>query len=207
MPAPRRATAAPSAMPEPRHPSPWRLAADRGGTFTDCAALTPSGEFKRCKVLSSGILRARIAALAGPQSCRPDRSWDVPDGCFVGWQIRFADGPPATITSWQNATLSWDRPDLTPAPGDVLELSTGEPAPVVGARLLTGTPLAPVMARFVADIRSAMGPEVSLRFLTSAGGLAPADSFRPCDSLLSGPAGGVAGAAAHESANYSVFGC
>lgn len=352
MPAPRRATAAPSAMPEPRHPSPWRLAADRGGTFTDCAALTPSGEFKRCKVLSSGILRARIAALAGPQSCRPDRSWDVPDGCFVGWQIRFANGPPATITSWQNGTLSWDRPDLAPAPGDVLELSTGEPAPVVGARLLTGTPLAaafppmeyrlattlatnallegtsarpvlfitagfpdlliigdqrradlfalghhrdaplhgevvevterldatgnvlvpldrdalaskaaalaaagcrtaaialahsdvnpaheravaailqsagftaisissdlapvirllpraqtavvnaalaPVMARFVADIRSAMGPEVSLRFLTSAGGLAPADSFRPCDSLLSGPAGGVAGAAA-----------
>jgi hypothetical protein len=80
-------------MPEPQHPSAWRLAADRGGTFTDCAALTPSGEFKRCKVLSSGILRARIAALAGPQSCRPDRSWDVPDGCFVGWQIRFADGP------------------------------------------------------------------------------------------------------------------
>ena len=352
MPAPRRAPAAPSAMPEPQHPSAWRLAADRGGTFTDCAALTPSGEFKRCKVLSSGILRARVAALTGPQSCRPDRPWDVPDGCFVGWQIRFATHLPATITSWQNGTLSWDRSDLTPAPGDVLELSTGEPAPVVGARLLTGTPLnaafppmeyrlattlatnallegtsarpvlfitagfpdlliigdqrradlfalghhrdaplhgevvevterldangkvlvpldrdalagkaaalaaagcrtaaialahsdvnpaheravaailqsagftaisisselapvirllpraqtavvnaalAPVMARFVADIRSAMGPDVSLRFLTSAGGLAPADSFRPCDSLLSGPAGGVAGAAA-----------
>lgn len=36
----------------------------------------------------------------------------------------------------------------------------------------------------------------SMMVMTSAGGLSAAGTYRPCDSLLSGPAGGVAGAAA-----------
>ncbi len=54
--------------------------------------------------------------------------------------------------------------------------------------------LTPVMEHFVRRVASALdGGEPWL--MTSAGGLVPASRFRPKDSLLSGPAGGLVGAA------------
>ncbi|MCW1923436.1 hydantoinase B/oxoprolinase family protein [Luteolibacter arcticus] len=53
--------------------------------------------------------------------------------------------------------------------------------------------LAPVMERFVRRVAGPLGAEPWL--MTSAGGLVPAGDFRPKDSLLSGPAGGLVGAA------------
>lgn len=55
--------------------------------------------------------------------------------------------------------------------------------------------LAPLIDMYVAGVRSALGERSSLHVMTSAGGLAHPDSFRPKDSLLSGPAGGIVGAA------------
>src|SRR5690606_22373591 len=52
-----------SAMPAaPRDPAPWRIAIDTGGTFTDAIALSPTGELRTAKVLSSGALRATVVA-------------------------------------------------------------------------------------------------------------------------------------------------
>jgi len=56
--------------------------------------------------------------------------------------------------------------------------------------------LHPVMQTFIDHIRERIGPDTNLLTMTSAGGLEPADTYRPKDSLLSGPAGGVSGAAA-----------
>ena len=41
----------------------WQIRIDVGGTFSDGWALTPSGSQIRCKVLSSGILRASVVAI------------------------------------------------------------------------------------------------------------------------------------------------
>ncbi len=51
------------------------------------------------------------------------------------------------------------------------------------------------MDRFTAGLRNGL-PEARLMLMTSAGFLAQAEKFRPVDSLLSGPAGGVVGALA-----------
>lgn len=59
--------------------------------------------------------------------------------------------------------------------------------------------LAPVIHNYIRRIRQKMesaGQETTLRIMTSAGGLVDASLFHPKDSLLSGPAGGVVGAAA-----------
>ncbi len=53
--------------------------------------------------------------------------------------------------------------------------------------------LNPVLRRYVAGIRGALGPRAACRAMTSAGGLVPAEGFRGRDCLLSGPAGGVVG--------------
>ncbi|MEM7102078.1 MAG: hydantoinase B/oxoprolinase family protein [Bacteroidota bacterium] len=53
--------------------------------------------------------------------------------------------------------------------------------------------LEPVMNAYISNVRKMVNGQ--LLIMTSAGGLLPADAFRPKDSLLSGPAGGVVGAA------------
>ena len=56
--------------------------------------------------------------------------------------------------------------------------------------------LHPVMQSFIDHIQGKVGPDAKLLTMTSAGGLEPTETYRPKDSLLSGPAGGVSGAAA-----------
>jgi 5-oxoprolinase (ATP-hydrolysing) len=56
--------------------------------------------------------------------------------------------------------------------------------------------LQPVMRRFLDHLGEKFGPGSTLLTMTSAGGLEPMAHFCPKDSLLSGPAGGVSGAAA-----------
>ncbi|MEE2680778.1 MAG: hydantoinase B/oxoprolinase family protein [Planctomycetota bacterium] len=54
----------------------------------------------------------------------------------------------------------------------------------------------PVMERFIDGLSTSADPESTKLFvMTSSGGLAPADRFTAKDGLLSGPAGGVVGAA------------
>ena len=66
----------------------WRIAADTGGTFTDCHAVTPEGEVKRCKVLSSGSVRARVvewSAEAGEVTL--EGLPEAADAVWPGWRI------------------------------------------------------------------------------------------------------------------------
>jgi 5-oxoprolinase (ATP-hydrolysing) len=54
--------------------------------------------------------------------------------------------------------------------------------------------LAPIIDNYIKKINNKL-PDDSLRVMTSAGGLVHASLFQPKDSLLSGPAGGIVGAA------------
>ncbi|MEE2657721.1 MAG: hydantoinase B/oxoprolinase family protein [Candidatus Latescibacterota bacterium] len=56
--------------------------------------------------------------------------------------------------------------------------------------------LGPVIGDYLGAVQDALGPNSEVHVMTSAGGLVGAPRFRAKDSLLSGPAGGVAGAAA-----------
>lgn len=59
---------------------------------------------------------------------------------------------------------------------------------------VTNAYLAPIIYNYVARIQSGLSG-ATLKIMTSAGGLVDAGNFNPKDSLLSGPAGGVVGAA------------
>jgi len=54
--------------------------------------------------------------------------------------------------------------------------------------------LTPIMRRYLDQVRAAVTPG-PLQVMTSAGGMLAASELRACDALLSGPAGGVVGAA------------
>jgi 5-oxoprolinase (ATP-hydrolysing) len=62
-----------------------------------------------------------------------------------------------------------------------------------GDTTLVDAYLSPVLARAVSRVADALGTSVPLAFMQSNGGLTGAASFRGCDAVLSGPAGGVVG--------------
>lgn len=115
----------------------WRIAADTGGTFTDCHALDPQGRESRCKVLSTGHLRATWQA--GKLSGLPP----LPNGLLRGFSIRSLTHHESRLITHhgENGQITLDSP--APAEwhaGALVELFTGEEAPVLGARLLINTP-------------------------------------------------------------------
>jgi len=131
----------------------WRLAVDTGGTFTDCLAVDPEGRVRRAKVLSTAALRTRIAARLGEAAVRlaplgGAGGGALPAGFFAGCALRLLGPAGAGAGEWQvlasgafGATLELDRP-LPPGDliGAAVELRAAEEAPVLAARLLTGTP-------------------------------------------------------------------
>ncbi len=120
----------------------WCIAADTGGTFTDCHALDTQGRESRCKVLSTGHLRAVVASKTATQ-LRLSGLPPLPAAFLVGFHVNdVGSAEVRTITAFNNATgeITLDAPSLWQV-GTLLELSTGEEAPVLGARILTNTPL------------------------------------------------------------------
>jgi 5-oxoprolinase (ATP-hydrolysing) len=144
--------------------SSWRLWADTGGTFTDCLAVDPAGRLHRAKVLSTSALRARVAERRGPAALRLAAVWPAPAGFFRGYTFRLlgVEHAPRRAVDWDpdSGVVHLDGP----LPGDLAgqligqacELRSPEEAPVLAARLVTGTPLdapLPAMAMRVATTR------------------------------------------------------
>ncbi len=77
---------------------------------------------------------------------------------------------------------------------------SSEVAPVIkivprGETTVLDAYLDPVIASYLSEIQSHLPPSSALRLMTSAGGLVSMNRFSGKDSVLSGPAGGVVGAA------------
>jgi 5-oxoprolinase (ATP-hydrolysing) len=122
----------------------WQIWIDTGGTFTDCIAVNPSGELRRCKVLSSGALRDRIEAVDGQGRIYLRGRSEIPDGFLKGYRLSVLGGETEVEIVEHDVTtgalVPMDRgvafEDESP-----VELRSGEEAPLLAARLITGTPL------------------------------------------------------------------
>ncbi len=122
----------------------WRLAIDTGGTFTDCLAIAPTGETVRAKVLSSSALRGRVLAGAGAE-WRLDGPWPALEALLVGYRFRLLAEPGevrVVEAHGGDGVVRLDRPmPRSAAVGEACELASPEEAPVLAARLVTGTAL------------------------------------------------------------------
>lgn len=121
----------------------WDIWADTGGTFTDALARAPNGALHRAKVLSSGRLRGRIV---GGSSDSPliEHKWgawaQTPDAA-AGWRMAVLGtaGPAVEVRSSRGSSMRLAA-QLPLRAGAVFELISDDEAPILAARLLTGTP-------------------------------------------------------------------
>ena len=125
----------------------WQIWIDTGGTFTDCVAISPEGRQCRAKVLSSSSLRGRIQSHTADGGLQVLAPWLNKDSLFRSYQFRLLDTSHRKVSVSKaiakEAILYLDDPDFAKsiATGAEFEITAGEEAPVLAARLVTNTPL------------------------------------------------------------------
>lgn len=142
--------------------APWRICVDTGGTFTDCIAFAPDGTERRVKVLSSSSLRGSVAQRIDARTLRIAQKWAAPDDFPRGCRVRpLGDAGPGTAVAGFDSKASVLRLADNAAPllvaGAAFEILCGEEAPVLAARLATGTPMGAPL------------PPIELRLATTRG--------------------------------------
>ncbi len=123
----------------------WRIWIDTGGTFTDCLAYDPDGNLHRVKVLSSSALRGKLLQPIDEKTFQAAFHWPVSKDIFQQYTFRLSNQSHPDIQVEQ-VDLQQKTITLTSAlptqqqPAD-FEITTGEEAPVLAARVVTQTPL------------------------------------------------------------------
>ncbi|MDN5205602.1 hydantoinase B/oxoprolinase family protein [Fulvivirgaceae bacterium BMA10] len=123
----------------------WKIWIDTGGTFTDCLAYDPDGNYHSLKVLSNSSLRGRLLEAIDDYTVKISINWPIDQDIFSGYTFRILkdnfSGQIAKIDFGASTlTLKHKLPDLIESPLD-FEISSGEEVPVLAARLVTTTPL------------------------------------------------------------------
>ncbi len=111
-----------------------QIRVDTGGTFTDACCYDAQGKESRVKVLSSGHLRFAIMGRDAQGLRVKIREEGLPESAqLVGFLVTGG----GEVLSQREGWLELSEP-LGEAQADVIELSTGEEAPVLAVRLLSG---------------------------------------------------------------------
>ncbi|MFA4986830.1 MAG: hydantoinase B/oxoprolinase family protein, partial [Candidatus Brocadiia bacterium] len=115
---------------------------DTGGTFTDCIGVWPDGHSHSVKVLSSGMLRGTVVGQVAPDILRVKHNWPAVKGLVDGLPFSLLhSGHICVVRNYEPVTGIMELTSTVVAsPGDLFEVGGVEEAPILGARLLTGTP-------------------------------------------------------------------
>jgi len=123
------------------------ISIDTGGTFTDCLACDTEGNSISRKILSNSTIRGKIIEWKGSNIVRVEESWDLTGDILKGYLFKILQEEHTEIyvDSYNPVTkvitLNKELPDNLYGKELGFELSTQEEAPILGARLLTQTPL------------------------------------------------------------------
>ncbi len=144
----------------------WQLYLDAGGTFTDCLGQSPTGDTQRFKVLSHSALRGTASQRLSHHRLAIAQQWPSQQDIFAGYTLRQLGGVWQGTVRRSDLQAGWievDRalPKVAAFPFEI-ELSADEEAPVLAARLLTGTLLEQPLPRFTLRLGSTRGTNALL---------------------------------------------
>ncbi len=129
------------------HKASYDIYIDTGGTFTDCLGRDHEGRWYRRKVLSHGALRGLIKKWLSSNTLLIEHNWGLEKDIIRGYQFRLLKHIHEVIyvQSFDLHTnilrLTRDLPASLQDISMSFEIATDEEAPVLGARLITQTPL------------------------------------------------------------------
>ncbi|MCD6347637.1 MAG: hydantoinase/oxoprolinase family protein [Bacteroidales bacterium] len=148
----------------------YTLNIDIGGTFTDCIASTPDGRILRRKVLSTSSLRGNITRFISQTEIEVSSNWGLTTDLLRGYSFRLLDfdHDPVIIKQFFSLTcrIIFEAPigmDIM-VETSVFEISAGEEAPVLCARLITETPLDQAFPEMELRLGSTKGTNALLEY-------------------------------------------
>ncbi|MDX2304934.1 MAG: hydantoinase B/oxoprolinase family protein [Microscillaceae bacterium] len=127
----------------------FKIAIDTGGTFTDCIAWDSSGKEHKLKVLSKGVLRAKILEWLDPQTVKIQNTWNLQKDILSGYTFQLLklshEKQLVEKFDFEKNILYLSKPLHVPPenliPGQSFELNGNEEAPILAARIITRTGL------------------------------------------------------------------
>jgi 5-oxoprolinase (ATP-hydrolysing) len=166
-------------------------------------------EIIRPQMLYSRVIEARERTGAHGEVLIPLDEDGVTHDLRAAWEEGFRSVAVACLHSYRYPAHEARIGDIARRQGFTQVSLSHETSPLMklvsrGDTTVVDAYLSPVLARYVDSVTSEL-PGVRVQFMQSHGGLTDARSFRGKDSILSGPAGGVVGAArTAEAAGFSA---
>ncbi|MCP3980569.1 MAG: 5-oxoprolinase [bacterium] len=121
----------------------WNIWVDTGGTFTDGLALSPDGSERRVKILTTSALRGTVSRVDDDGALAVDQAWGAPSDLIRGFRFRLLgrDHPERSVVRFDadGGRIELDGPIDDATSGMPFEVVSDEEAPLLAARLLTGT--------------------------------------------------------------------
>jgi len=131
-----------------KEPNPYRFFVDTGGTFTDLIGIDPDGSVHRRKILSNGTLRGTVTEWVSYRTLKIDQKWKLIKNILNGFRFRIKGENSrfeSKVISFDPGTnilkLATDVEEPFRYEGISFELSSGDEAPVLAVRMVTGTGL------------------------------------------------------------------
>lgn len=145
----------------------YKIYVDTGGTFTDCIGIEPGGSQKRLKVLSNSSLRGTISRNISAAEYEIRESWKMTRDLIRGFSFRILPDPYNDILveayDPKKSVITLNKPLPLPEKGrSTFEITSNEEAPILGARLLTGTALNETFPPMIFKLGSTRGTNALL---------------------------------------------
>ncbi|MDT8401286.1 MAG: hydantoinase B/oxoprolinase family protein [Bacteroidales bacterium] len=145
----------------------YKIYVDTGGTFTDCIGIEPGGRQKRLKVLSNSSLRGTITKVISDLEFEINESWKLPRDLIKGFSFRILPDPWSGILVEEydinRSVIRLNMPlPLKSVRNSSFEITSNEEAPILGARLLTGTALNETFPTMIFKLGSTRGTNALL---------------------------------------------
>ena len=144
----------------------WKIWADTGGTFTDCIALSPSNKIKRVKLLSNSSLKGKFVNRISEKAFKASLNWDIEKDIFQGYKLQFSGNSQVyTIekTNLDTQTIHLQESlNIDVNLDELFSITANEEAPVMAARMVTGTTLSESLPTIEMRIGSTRGTNALL---------------------------------------------
>src|SRR5256884_362434 len=182
----------------------WQFCIDRGGTFTDIVALRPDGRILDRHIILPELLYAKVVEVeerigARGQVLVPLEAGQVRRDLEAAYREGYRSVAIVLMHGYRYRQHEQEIAKLARAIGYSQVSVSHEVSPLMklvsrGDTTVVDAYLSPILRRYVDGVAKELGG-VRLMFMQSNGGLTDARRFAGKDSILSGPAGGVVGAA------------